>query len=146
MQQYRPFLGLSLIGSLSRSLPAPSPSRSSSSGVGALMDSLWHTSNAWPTVRTIRIAWVCNSKRVFRHQDILIHMDEENVSCCNPQQCRRSSGIQTRFGRPSHGCFENYMLQDSCLPENISTAVHPLAPMASVLRSEFRRLKYYQWR
>ena len=95
------------------------------------MDSLWHTSNAWPTVRTIRIAWVCNSKRVLRHQDILIHADKETASCSSPDQCRRSSGIQTRFGRQSHGCLENYILQCSCLPENIGTAVHPLASSES---------------
>ena len=45
---------------------------------------------------------------------ILIHADEEIAPCSSPHQCWRSSGIQTRFGRSSHGCLQNYMLQCSC--------------------------------
>ena len=63
---YLLFLGWSLKASLPLSLPAPSVSLSgsySSSTVGELMESLWHTSKAWPTVLTILIAWLCNRKK-----------------------------------------------------------------------------------
>lgn len=54
-----PFRGSLLNASLSFSLEASRSCRGSVSSSGEF-DSLWHTSNACPTVRTIFIAWLWN--------------------------------------------------------------------------------------